>query len=117
MSSILSSLKSTLIASEVLPPTVEARRTAFTENNKGINVDDIAEEDLPYVDLTVRLTDEEIEYGATSKVFKVKKFFWDGVDKHPKEQRYLLKLDFFLLTSSCLGYFIKNLNQTNVTTA
>ncbi|KAG7905813.1 hypothetical protein KL907_002960 [Ogataea polymorpha] len=42
---------------------------------------------------------------------------WDGYKKDPREQRFLLKLDFFLMSSSMLGYFIKNLNQSNVTTA
>lgn len=73
--------------------------------------------DVPYIDIEVRLTPEELEKRNNSKLFKIRKFFWDGADKHPKEQKYLLKLDFFLLSSSMLGYFIKNLNQSNVTTA
>ncbi|KAK6198481.1 putative pantothenate transporter [Scheffersomyces amazonensis] len=60
---------------------------------------------------------KEIHYRETSKWFKLRKFLWDGTGKHPKEQKYLLKLDFFFLSSACLGYFIKNLNQSNVTTA
>ncbi|KAH3667955.1 hypothetical protein OGAPHI_001709 [Ogataea philodendri] len=44
-------------------------------------------------------------------------FFWDGYNKEPREQKFLLKLDFFLMSSSMLGYFIKNLNQSNVNTA
>ncbi|PVH14936.1 uncharacterized protein CXQ87_005214 [Candidozyma duobushaemuli] len=73
--------------------------------------------DEPYIDLELHLTPEEIHRRNTSKLFKVRQFFWDGTDKHPKEQKYLCKLDFFLLSSSMLGYFIKNLNQSNVTTA
>jgi ACS family pantothenate transporter-like MFS transporter len=73
--------------------------------------------DTPYIDLSLDLTPEEIHYRKTSKWFQFKRFLWDGIDKHPKEQRYLLKLDFFLLSSSCLGYFIKNLNQSNMATA
>lgn len=71
-----------------------------------------------YIDISSQtLTPEEIEQRDNSLSFKIKRFFWDGTGKHPKEQKYLFKLDFFLLTSSCLGYFIKNLNQSNVTTA
>lgn len=74
-------------------------------------------DDLPYIDLDVNLTPEEIERREKSIVFKVKKFLWDGTGKHPKEQKYLAKLDFFFLSSSMFGYFIKNLNQSNVATA
>lgn len=72
--------------------------------------------DEPYIDLEVHLTPEEIS--RRQKLgFKIKQFFWDGADKHPLEQKYLAKLDFFLLSSSMMGYFIKYLNQTNVATA
>ncbi|CAK9437645.1 uncharacterized protein LODBEIA_P20230 [Lodderomyces beijingensis] len=72
----------------------------------------------PYIDISsTRLTPEELERRNNSQWFKIKRALWDGTGKHPKEQKYLIKLDFFLLTSSCLGYFIKNLNQSNVTTA
>lgn len=47
----------------------------------------------------------------------MRKFLWDGKGKHPKEQKYLTRLNFFLLSSSMLGYFIKNLNQSNLATA
>ncbi|KAI3407001.2 hypothetical protein KGF56_000294 [Candida oxycetoniae] len=71
-----------------------------------------------FIDIsTSTMTPEQLSIRNKSKWFKIKRFFWDGADKHPKEQKYLFKLDFFLLTSSCLGYFIKNLNQSNVTTA
>ncbi|KAF3987049.1 hypothetical protein FT663_03154 [Candidozyma haemuli var. vulneris] len=73
--------------------------------------------DEPYIDLDLKLSPEEVQYRETSTSFKVKQFFWDGTNKHPKEQKYLCKLDFFLLSSSMLGYFIKNLNQSNITTA
>ncbi|KAH3671475.1 hypothetical protein OGAPHI_000177 [Ogataea philodendri] len=44
-------------------------------------------------------------------------FFWDGYNKEPREKSFLIKLDFFLMSSSMLGYFIKNLNQSNISTA
>lgn len=70
-----------------------------------------------YIDISVNLTPEEEEKRRQSWGFQVRKFFWDGTGKHVKEQKYLAKLDFFLLSSSMLGYFIKNLNQSNVATA
>lgn len=74
-------------------------------------------DDTPYIDIELHLTPEELERREKSKIFKIKRFFWDGTGKHPKEQKYLTKLDFFLLSSSMLGYFIKNLNQSNLATA
>lgn len=62
------------------------------------------------------MTPEEITRRSTFG-FKLQRYFWDGADKHPLEKRYLAKLDFFLLSSSMLGHFIKCLNQTNVSTA
>lgn len=114
---------SKLLGPEVLDPrkVAQAHHTLESESlvdEKGGAVL-VAEFDpnQPYIDLTVQLTPEEEEYRRTSRVFKLKRFFWDGADKHPKEQAYLLKLDFFVLSSSMCGYFIKNLNQSNVTTA
>lgn len=70
----------------------------------------------PYIDLHVELTEAEL-IRRQKLWFKIAHFFWDGLDKHPKEQLFLLKLDWFLLSSSMCGYFIKNLNQSNVATA
>lgn len=39
----------------------------------------------------------------------VQRFIWDDPDKPAYEKKFLLKLDFFLLTYTCLGYFCKNL--------
>jgi ACS family pantothenate transporter-like MFS transporter len=75
-----------------------------------------SEETEPYIDLTIDMTPEEVAR-RNSKWFKFKLFLWDSVDKHPKEKAFLFKLDFFLLSLSMLGYFIKNLNQSNVNTA
>ncbi|CAK7892283.1 probable transporter Seo1p [[Candida] anglica] len=72
--------------------------------------------DEPYIDLSLNLTPEE-EAKRNSKWFKFKVFLWDSHDKHSLEKKFLFKLDFFLLSSSMLGYFIKNLNQSNVATA
>ncbi|KAI5481213.1 MFS general substrate transporter [Pseudohyphozyma bogoriensis] len=44
-------------------------------------------------------------------------YLWDTSDLSREERRYLLKLDAILLTFASLGYFIKNLDQQNVTSA
>lgn len=37
------------------------------------------------------------------------RFIWDDPDKPAYERKFLLKLDIFLLSYTCLGYFCKNL--------
>ncbi|GME84118.1 unnamed protein product [Ambrosiozyma monospora] len=75
-----------------------------------------ATDDEPFIDLTI--VETEASLARKQKWwFKVAHYFWDGLDKHPKEQSFLLKLDWFLLSSSMCGYFIKNLNQSNINTA
>ena len=59
-------------------------------------------------------------------------YVWDTLDKSPEERRFLFKLDFALLTFAslgtqnrfpslrmltCLGYFIKYLDQANINNA
>lgn len=75
----------------------------------------ITTEDEQYIDLSI--DPDQIERRNKDWKHKVLRFLWDGADKHRYEQIYLLKLDFFLISSSMFGYFIKNLNQSNVTTA
>lgn len=42
---------------------------------------------------------------------------WDTFDGSPQERRYVRKLDTFLLSYMCLAYFIKQLDQTNISNA
>jgi ACS family pantothenate transporter-like MFS transporter len=42
------------------------------------------------------------------------RYVWDDPEKPKEEKWFLLKLDIFLLTASCLGYFSKNLDQANI---
>ena len=44
-------------------------------------------------------------------------YVWDTFDKSPEERRFLFKLDAALLTFASLGYFIKYLDQANITNA
>ncbi|KAI1625641.1 major facilitator superfamily domain-containing protein [Exophiala viscosa] len=46
-----------------------------------------------------------------------KSYVWDSLDKSPEERRFLFKLDLGLVTFSCLGYFIKFLDQSNLNNA
>lgn len=69
-----------------------------------------------YIDLSVVLDDAERARRQTWW-FKTASFFCDHLDKHPLERKFLVKLDFFLMSSSMLGYFVKYINQTNINTA
>ncbi|KAF2158613.1 hypothetical protein M409DRAFT_71553 [Zasmidium cellare ATCC 36951] len=43
--------------------------------------------------------------------------FWDTLDGPPRDRRYVQKLDTFMFSYICLGYFIKYLDQTNISNA
>ncbi|KAF2496501.1 MFS general substrate transporter [Lophium mytilinum] len=42
---------------------------------------------------------------------------WDSVEGDPRDRRYVQRLDTYLFSYICLGYFIKYLDQTNYTNA
>lgn len=56
--------------------------------------------------------------GAARRAHRTfQRYAWDDPDKPREEKWFLFKLDVFLLTSACLGYFSKNLDQANVSNA
>jgi ACS family pantothenate transporter-like MFS transporter len=56
--------------------------------------------------------------GAARRAHRTfQRYAWDDPDKPREEKWFLFKLDIFLLTSACLGYFSKNLDQANVSNA
>jgi ACS family pantothenate transporter-like MFS transporter len=56
--------------------------------------------------------------GTTHRTWRnIQRYIWDDPDKPAIEKKFLLKLDFFLLSYTCLGYFCKNLDQTNINNA
>lgn len=69
-----------------------------------------------YINLDQEIGPQE-EKLRNSFWYKFRFFFNDSIDKHPLEQRFLFKLDAFLLLSAMLGYFAKNLNHSNISTA
>lgn len=51
-------------------------------------------------------------YGRVARVRRaIQRYIWDDPDKPKKEKLFLFKLDLFLLSATCLGYFCKNLAQ------
>ncbi len=47
----------------------------------------------------------------------VQRYIWYDPDKSKEEKFFLFKLDCFLLSYGCLGYFCKNLDQANLNNA
>ena len=94
----------------------------------GVNVDVEAEakQRTPYadenaftaVDNKVHAWQKPGAWGTTLRVLrKIEGVVWDDPDKPAAEKKFLRKLDFFILTSTCLGYFCKNLDQANLNNA
>jgi ACS family pantothenate transporter-like MFS transporter len=53
--------------------------------------------------------------GAARRAHRTfQRYVWDDPDKPADEKRFLFKLDVFLLTAACSGYFSKNLDQANI---
>ncbi|KAK7227913.1 hypothetical protein V2G26_000083 [Clonostachys chloroleuca] len=42
---------------------------------------------------------------------------WDSFDKPPEERKFMAKIDWWILTYCCVAYFVKYLDQTNVSNA
>jgi hypothetical protein len=58
------------------------------------------------------------KYNRAQRVHRtIQRYMWDDPDKPREEKWFLFKLDVFLLTVSCLGYFSKNLDQQNINNA
>lgn len=56
--------------------------------------------------------------GTTRRVWRsIQRYIWDDPDKPEREKKFLFKLDCFLLSYACLGYFCKNLDQSNLSNA
>ena len=74
-------------------------------------------------DSTFESSDQSPERQATAcgplrRIWRgVRCFIWDDPDKPKEEKWFLFKLDCFLLTIACLGYFSKNLDQNNLNNA
>jgi hypothetical protein len=45
---------------------------------------------------------------------KARAVIWDSLDKPPEERKFLAKIDWWILSYCCVGYFVKYLDQTNV---
>lgn len=88
-----------------------ATKTELEFQTRGLN------EIPPFSDLS-KSTKEAPLFGRTRRVLRnIQRYVWDNPDKSREEKWFLLKLDIFLLTAACLGYFSKNLDQANIANA
>ncbi|ODN86834.1 pantothenate transporter [Cryptococcus wingfieldii CBS 7118] len=71
--------------------------------------------DEPVGKVHVHVESREVIEGQRKGSWKGK--IWDTFDRPPLERKLLLKVDGMILTFACIGYFLKNLDQTNVTNA
>jgi len=56
--------------------------------------------------------DQQKTYGRVARVRRaIQRYVWDDPNKPKREKLFLFKLDLFLLSATCLGYFCKNLAQ------
>lgn len=66
----------------------------------------------------IALADNTVEWTTRQRYWRTfQRYVWDDPDKTKEEKRFLLKLDFFLLTYACLAYFSKSLDQANIANA
>ncbi|PSN70592.1 pantothenate transporter liz1 [Corynespora cassiicola Philippines] len=48
---------------------------------------------------------------------RISTVIWDSLDKSPEERAFIAKIDFWILTYACISYFVKYLDQTNISNA
>ncbi|KAF2637374.1 MFS general substrate transporter [Massarina eburnea CBS 473.64] len=64
------------------------------------------------IDATV--ADREVKLPLSKRILAV---IWDSLDKTPEERAFIAKIDFWILTYVCIAYFVKYLDQTNISNA
>lgn len=71
-----------------------------------------------HADVNERTTSDEYESPQQQERRPLKKrilaVLWDTFDKSPEERKLIGKLDWWILTYCCIAYFVKYLDQTNV---
>ncbi|KAH8666837.1 major facilitator superfamily domain-containing protein [Xylariales sp. PMI_506] len=68
--------------------------------------------DKPGLSSSIRLS-----YRLRDQPGKVASVVWDSLDKSPEERKFLAKVDWWILSYCCISYFVKYLDQTNVSNA
>lgn len=61
--------------------------------------------------------DENSTTGKRTWRQKAAAVLWDSLDKTPEERKFIAKVDLWILSYSCIAYFVKYLDQTNISNA
>jgi len=89
--------------------------------------DDTRDGDTPETSVSQLDSSIDVESGHSTSISAVQRqdqptrswkgYIWDTWDLPRDERRMLFKVDAFILTFASIGYFLKNLDQTNVNNA
>ncbi|KAF7893960.1 hypothetical protein EAF00_007474 [Botryotinia globosa] len=105
----MSEVKEKGLGSDILPTDVTSTDGSTTSPSSHQNAN---------IEVPLRSWEKPGFKGSICRFFRsVQSYVWDDPDKPAIEKWFLLKLDFFLLTYGCRGYFCKNLDQANVNNA
>lgn len=58
--------------------------------------------------------ESEVQPLPQTRIARLKASIWDTWDKSPRERKLVQKVDWWLLSYACIAYFVKSLDQTNV---
>lgn len=64
--------------------------------------------------LTETLSEDVAERSRLPLSKRILRVLWDSLDKTPEERRFVAKIDWWILSYCCVAYFVKYLDQTNV---
>ncbi|KXT17051.1 hypothetical protein AC579_4323 [Pseudocercospora musae] len=104
------------------------RRSASTPFHRNVHSSNsvMVEEKQPVTDAAVVSGPEDSDAEQQSTIVapwkqsrwrRIVGLFWDSVDGPPRERSYIQKLDTYMFSYMCLAYFIKQLDQTNISNA
>ncbi|KAF1955355.1 pantothenate transporter liz1 [Byssothecium circinans] len=75
--------------------------------------------DTKSLDKNAAIADREVDCAPTKLPLskRILAVVWDSLDKTPEERAFIAKIDFWILTYVCIAYFVKYLDQTNISNA
>lgn len=85
-------------------PSLKRDVETYTSEPKASDVENVMEGD-----------DNQSRKNTLSK--RILRIVWDSLDKSPEERRFVSKVDAWIMSYVCFAYFVKYLDQTNVSCA
>ena len=81
-------------------PSFKQEVQAYTSNPNASDIENVMEG-----------TDNRNKNSLKHKILRI---VWDSLDKSPKERKFIAKVDTWIMGYVCIAYFVKYLDQTNV---